>query len=117
MTVTIWHNPRCSKSRDTLALIEAQGIAPDIRLYLKDPPGEREIRDVLTLLDIPAGELVREGETAFRELGLEADAPEDVLIAAMAEYPILIERPVVLAGGRAAIGRPPRAVLDILDRF
>ena len=106
----IWHNPRCSKSRQTLALLEA----PDIRLYLQDPPDATEITHALQLLDIPAIALMRRGEAAFKELGLTKDTPAPALIAAMAAHPILIERPVVLANGKAALGRPPEAVLAIL---
>ena len=106
----IWHNPRCSKSRQTLALLEE----PDVRLYLTDPPSEAEIREVLSLLGIEAAALMRTGEKVFKELGLsKSDAP-DALIAAMAANPILIERPIVFANGKARIGRPPEAVLEIL---
>lgn len=114
MTVTIWHNPRCSKSRETLALLQARGIAPAIRLYLADAPTEAEIRAALKTLRLPAIDLVRRGEPRLRELGLGQDAPEDALIAAMAANPVLIERPVVFAAGQARIGRPPEAVLDLL---
>ena len=114
MTVTIWHNPRCSKSRAALALIEARGITPEVRLYLKDAPGEDEIRLALRLLDRPAIDLVRTGEAAFREAGLSQESSELELISAMARSLILIERPLVFAGGKARIGRPPEAVLDIL---
>jgi len=110
---TIWHNPRCSKSRATLALIEEAGITPTIRRYLDDAPSESEIREVLALLGIPAEKLVRKGEALFKELGLK-DADEDTLIKAMAENPKLIERPVVIKDGKAALGRPPESVLDIL---
>jgi arsenate reductase len=110
---TIWHNPRCSKSRATLALIEERGITPDIRRYLDDAPSESEIREVLALLDIPADNLVRKGEALFKELGLK-DADEDTLIKAMAENPKLVERPVVIKDGKASLGRPPESVLDIL---
>ena len=113
MTVTIWHNPRCSKSRDTLALLKAEGIEPRIRLYLKDAPTPDEIREVLENLGIAAHALIRTGEALYRELGLTADTDEEKLIAAMSAKPLLIERPIVLNGTRAAIGRPPRAVLDI----
>ena len=106
----IWHNPRCSKSRQTLALLEA----PDIRLYLQDPPDAAEITQALRLLDIPAIKLVRRGEAAFKELGLTKDTPDAALVATMAAHPILIERPVVFANGKAALGRPPEAVLEIL---
>ena len=114
MTVTIWHNPRCSKSRDTLALLEAEGIEPEIRLYLKDPPDAHEIRMVSAWLAHPVIDMVREGEPVFRELGLSRSSEDDLLIAAMADRPILIERPIVIKGEKAVIGRPPRRVLDIL---
>jgi len=106
----IWHNPRCSKSRQTLALLEA----PEIRLYLQEPPDADQIAEALRLLDIPAIALVRRGEAVFKELGLSKDTPDAALIAAMAAHPILIERPVVFANGKAALGRPPEAVLAIL---
>lgn len=114
VTVTIWHNPRCSKSRDTLALLEAEGVAPEVRLYLNDPPDEEELRDLLGKLGIGAAGLVRTGERIYRDLGFGDDSDEALLIAAMAEHPVLIERPVVINGESAAIGRPPRNVLDIL---
>ena len=110
---TIWHNPRCSKSRATLTLIEGRGITPDIRRYLDDAPSESEIREVLALLDIPAEKLIRKGEALFKELGLK-DADEDTLIKAMADNPKLVERPVVIKDGKATLGRPPKTVLDIL---
>ncbi len=106
----IWHNPRCTKSRQTLALLDD----PDIRLYLQDPPSREQIVAALRLLDISASQLVRRGEAKFKELGLSKDTPEDALIDAMAAHPILIERPVVFANGKGAIGRPPEAVLAIL---
>jgi len=110
---TIWHNPRCSKSRATLALIEDAGITPEIRLYQDSAPTETEIREVLNLLGISAADLVRKTEALFKELNLK-DADDATLIAAMAANPKLIERPVVLAGGKAALSRPPESVLEIL---
>ena len=109
---TIWHNPPCSKSRAALALLEARGIAPEVRLYLQDPPAEAELRAALAALGRPARDLVRRGEPVFRDLGL-ATADEDTLVAAMAAHPVLIERPLVLHRGRAALGRPPEAVLAL----
>lgn len=108
----IWHNPRCSKSRKTLALRE-RGLSPTIRLYQQDAPSEAEIRAVLQALNLPAAALVRKGDALFRELGLTKDMDDDRLIAAMVAHPALIERPVVLHEGRAALGRPPESVLDI----
>lgn len=115
MTVTIWHNPRCSKSRETLKLIEAQGITPQIRLYLEDVPSMTELRSALEKLQISAAELVRKQEEVFKSLGLNnAGADEDMLLAAMVEHPKLIERPVVFSPKGAVLGRPPENVLEIL---
>ncbi|WP_347310542.1 arsenate reductase (glutaredoxin) [Defluviimonas sp. SAOS-178_SWC] len=110
---TIWHNPRCSKSRETLALLTARGIEPNVRLYLQDPPSVVEIRAALAALGMPAIALARTGDALFRELGLTRDIDEDTLIAAMAAHPALIERPLVRHGNRARLGRPPEAVLDL----
>lgn len=110
---TIWHNPRCSKSRQTLALVEEKGPVT-IRKYLEDAPSEAEIREVLELLSIPAIDLMRKGEAEFKERGLGKDSSEDELIAAMVAVPKLIERPVVIANSKARLGRPPEGVLDIL---
>ena len=114
MSVVIWHNPRCSKSRATLKLLEEQGVAPEVRLYLEDAPSEAELREVLSLLEIGAGDLVRRGEAAFREEGLSKASSDADILAAMVRVPKLIERPIVFAHGKAAIGRPPEAVLEIL---
>lgn len=114
MAVTIWHNPRCSKSRETLALLTARGLDPVVRNYLENPPSAAEIGAALAALGLPAFDLLRRGEPTCRELGLTRDTTEAGIIAAMAAHPVLIERPIVFAGGRAAIGRPPEAVLAIL---
>ena len=111
--LTIWHNPRCSKSRQTLALLQEHGHQPSVRLYLKDAPTEDEIIAVRNALGVTADAMMRKGEAVFKELGLGA-VSEDEQIAAMAAHPILIERPIVMVDGKAAIGRPPEAVLDIL---
>ena len=113
MDLTIWHNPRCTKSRQTLALLEERGLTPKIRLYLQDPPSEAELRTALTALGIPAHNLLRRGEAPYKDLAL-AGADEDTVIAAMAAHPILIERPVVFHGNKAALGRPPEDVLTLL---
>ncbi|PWE32361.1 arsenate reductase (glutaredoxin) [Maritimibacter sp. 55A14] len=112
--VTIWHNPRCSKSRQTLELLETREVAIDVRLYLKQPPSAAEIRAAMTLLGVPAVGMMRIKDKLFTDLGLSEDADEDDLIAAMVAHPILIERPIVFANGKAALGRPPEAVLPIL---
>jgi len=115
MVIKMFHNPRCSKSRATLALLQEQGCEPDLRLYLESPPDAEELRSILKKLGKTARELMRKGESEYREQGLDNEAlSEEELIAAMLNTPKLIERPIVLANGRAAIGRPPESVLDIL---
>lgn len=115
MTVTIYHNPRCSKSRETLALLEAKGIKPTIIEYLKSPPSSAELKRILEILGLKPRDLMRLKEASYAALGLgAAGLTEDQLIKAMVENPVLIERPIVLANGKAAIGRPPENVLTIL---
>ena len=111
--VTIWHNPRCSKSRQTLAILEEAGFTPTIRKYLEDAPTVDEIRAALKLLNISSYDLVRKGEDMYKELALKTASDEELVIA-MAANPILIERPVVFHNGKAALGRPPEAVKNIL---
>lgn len=112
--LTLWHNPRCSKSRETLALLQAHGQRPALRLYLEDPPTLAELRDAVRRLGQPARALARTAEADFRALNLPADADDETLLMALAANPRLIERPLLLAGDRAAIGRPPEAVLALL---
>lgn len=114
MTTTVWHNPRCSKSRQTLALVEEQGETPVIRKYLEEAPSEDELRDVLALLGIEPRALMRTKEALYKELGLADIEAPDALIKAMADNPKLIERPIMIKNGKAALGRPPEAVLAIL---
>ena len=115
MTIRIFHNPRCSKSRATLALLQERGIEPEITLYLESPPDAGELRSILRKLGLTARELMRKGEAEYREQGLADESlTEDELIAAMVASPRLIERPIVLANGQAAIGRPLESVIDIL---
>lgn len=110
----IWHNPRCSKSRETLKLLEDKGYTPEVRLYLDNPPDPEELERTATELGVGPVGMMRAGEARFKELELHSAAPPDVLFAAMAANPILIERPIVFANGKAAIGRPPESVLKIL---
>lgn len=115
MTVTIYHNPRCSKSRQTLALLQDCGVTPSVVEYLKTPPDAATLGDILAKLGCPPRQLMRVKEAVYRELGLGDENLSDTdLIQAMVENPILIERPIVLAGDRAALGRPPEAVLAVL---
>jgi len=115
MKVTIYHNPRCGKSRDTLKLLQAKGIEPDVVEYLKHPPTADELRTILAKLGMAPRELMRTKEAEYRENGLDDPGlSESELIEAMVRIPKLIERPIVLANGKAAVGRPPEAVLGIL---
>lgn len=115
MSPTIWHNPRCSKSRATLAILEDRGLAPTIRHYLDDAPSVDEIEGVLELLGASPRDIMRTGESEFKDNNLgDPSLDRRTLIEAMAEHPKLIERPIVVNGERAAMGRPPEAVLEIL---
>lgn len=111
---TIYHNPRCSKSRNTLALLEENGISPRVVLYLETQPDVKEIKGLLAKLGIDAGQLVRRGEEAYKACGLGKDSTEDEILNAMAAHPKLIERPIVVAGKRAVLGRPPENVLELI---
>jgi arsenate reductase len=113
--VTIYHNPRCSKSRQTLALLEEKGIAPKIVAYLREPPSAAELKRVLKKLGLRPRDIIRKGKARYAELGLkDKDLNDDELLALMVKNPILIERPIVVSGDKAAIGRPPEAVLKIV---
>jgi arsenate reductase len=115
MTVTIYHNPRCSKSRETLQLLKNRGIEPEIVEYLKTPPSAQELEEILQKLGMEPRDLMRKKEAVYEESGLDNPALDrKSLIDSMVKHPILIERPIVLANGKAAIGRPPEAVLPIL---
>lgn len=113
--LTLFHNPRCSKSRQTLELLQAQGLKPKIQLYLENPPTKSELKYILELLKLDARSLMRTKEAEYLASGLDNNnLTEDELIEAMIRIPKLIERPIVLANGRAVIGRPPENVLSIL---
>jgi arsenate reductase len=113
MTVTIYHNPRCGKSRQTLALLEQRGIRPRVVEYLKTPPDAATLKRLLKQLGLKPRQLVRKKEAA--EAGIDAaKLSDDALVAAMVKHPIVIERPIVVNGDQAALGRPPEAVLKIL---
>jgi arsenate reductase len=113
--VTIWHNPRCSKSRQALRLLRDRGVEPRIVEYLKTPPSEAELTHALAELGMTPRQLMRKKEALYGELGLDDEAlTEAELVEAMATHPKLIERPVAFSGGRAVIGRPPQNVLTLL---
>ena len=115
MTVTIFHNPRCSKSRQTLQLLQDKGVDPKVREYLKEPPSAAEIENILKALDKVPRDVIRKNETPYADNNLgDNSLSRTELVAAMAENPILIERPIVINGARARIGRPPESVLEIL---
>ncbi|MBM6549733.1 arsenate reductase (glutaredoxin) [Marinomonas ostreistagni] len=110
----IYHNPRCSKSRETLALLEQNDIHPEVKLYLNNPPSKAELQGLLKQLGMDsARQLMRTKEDIYKSLGLKDEQDEDALLDAMLEHPKLIERPIVLHNGQARIGRPPEAVLEI----
>jgi len=110
----IYHNPRCRKSRETLALLEANGQSPEIVLYLENTPSQKELKGILKKLGIPAVQLIRKGEKVFKEQYKGKELTETQWIKAMVENPKLIERPIVIKGDQALIGRPPSLVLELL---
>lgn len=113
--IVIYHNPRCSKSRATLQLLQERGIEPEIIEYLKTPPSAARLKELLAMLEMSPRELMRKGEEPYKDLGLrDADLDDDALVAAMVDNPILIERPIVVTGGQARLGRPPEQVLELL---
>ncbi len=114
MSVTIYHNPKCSKSRQTLELLQQNGITPAIIEYLKTPPTAETLKEILAQLGLAPRDLMRKKEAVYAECGLDNPSlSDDHLIDFMIQNPILIERPIVLANGKAALGRPPEQVLDI----
>ncbi len=120
MSVTIYHNPRCSKSRQTLELLEEKAVAPSIVEYLNTPPDAQTLKEIISMLGIKAKQLLRTHEDEFKQAGLDTQGltndqfSEDQIIDAMIKFPKLIERPIVVSDGKAVIGRPPSLVLEIL---
>ncbi len=115
MNVTIYHNPRCSKSRQTLELLRERGIEPAVIEYLKTPPDEQTLKRLLKSLRMAPRDLIRKGEKEYKNGGLDRAAlSDDALIRAMVKHPILIERPIVVVDGKAVLGRPPERVLGLL---
>jgi arsenate reductase len=113
--VTIYHNPRCSKSRNTLALLEEKGVSPKVVLYLETPPDVAELKGLLQKLGMKAADLVRRGEADYKAAGLHRESSDEDVLAAMVKYPKLIERPIVVKGRKAVLGRPPESVLELID--
>ena len=115
MTIEIWHNPRCSKSRETLKLLEENGISPTIYLYLQENPDEKSISQIIKKLEITPRDLLRTSEESYKAQNLKNPDLKDIeLIQAMAKEPKLIQRPIVINGNKARLGRPPEQVLDIV---
>ena len=112
--VTIYHNPRCSKSRKTLALLQERGIEPTIVEYLKNPPDKRELETITRKLGVKPEQIVRQGEASFKQHFAGKSLNDNEWLEALAQYPILIERPIIVKGDRAVIGRPPENVLDLV---
>ena len=116
MAVVIYHNPRCTKSRQTLQLLEKRGLEFKIVDYLRTPPDASELRKILNVLQLAPREIMRKNEPEYRQLGLDnPDLSDAGLIRALQEHPRLIERPIVISGNKAAIGRPPENILKILE--
>jgi len=115
-TLTIYHNPRCSKSRAALALLQARNVPLRIVEYLKDPPSRTELAALRTKLGVPPSEWVRTGESEYKSAKLGPQSTEAAVLDAMAKHPILIERPIVVRGTRAVVGRPPERVLELLEQ-
>jgi len=113
-TIKIFHNPRCSKSRKTLEIIQQQGHTPEIIKYLDSPPSEEEIELVLTRLNMQPRDLMRKGEAEYKQFFTDESLTKTELISLMHQYPKVIERPIVLSNNQAVIGRPPESVLDII---
>jgi len=113
MQATIWHNPKCSKSREALELLHVKGVVTDIVKYLENTPSKEEIKTVLQKLKIGPRELMRTKEDLYKELGLKSEMDEDKLIEAMVQYPKLIERPIVITEKGVVIGRPPEKILEL----
>ena len=111
---TIYHNPRCSKSRITLALLKENRVNPTVVLYLDSPPDTKELKALLKKLGMTAAQLVRRSEEAYKASGLNKDSDEEEIIAAMVTHPKLIERPIVVKGSAAVLGRPPENVLELI---
>jgi arsenate reductase len=113
-TLTIYHNPRCSKSRSALALLQERKVPLRVIEYLKEPPTRAELASLRRKLELAPSEWIRKGESEYKAAGLDAKSSEDKLLDAMAKHPILIERPIVVCGDRAVVGRPPERVLELL---
>lgn len=115
MSVVIYHNPRCSKSRQTLKLLQDRGLKPRVIEYLKTPPNKQELEKLLDKLDMEPRDLIRKKEKAYQETGLDDPTiNKDQLLQAMIDHPILIERPIVVTDKKAVLGRPPENVLEII---
>jgi len=114
MSIKIYHNPRCSKSRNTLALLEEQGVEAEVVKYLDTPPSKEELKELLKMLGMSPRELMRTKEEVYKELGLKDVTDEEALIEAMVANPKLIERPIVVKDGKAAIGRPIENIVELL---
>ncbi len=118
MTCRLYHNPRCSKSRETLALLQARGVEPEIVLYLEHPPTVEELERLAQALELEPLQFMRVKEPLLKELGLDRHSVRSrgEWLELMAAHPALLERPILVCGGKARLGRPPEAVLELLDR-
>ena len=113
-SVKLYHNPRCSKSRQTLELLESNDVATEIVLYLETPPSADEIKSLASKIGVSVREIIRSGEDEYAKLGLDDKSSDDELASAAASTPVLLQRPIVVNGDQARVGRPPESVLEIL---
>ncbi len=113
-TITLYHNPRCSKSRETLALLRERGVEPDVVEYLKTPPTADDVRRLVKQLGVAPHDILRTNEAPYKELGLSKESTLDEIAEAVAAHPILLQRPIAVRGDKAAMGRPPENVLPLL---
>jgi arsenate reductase len=114
--LSIYHNPDCSKSRETMRLLEQHNQTPEVFEYLNNPPSKQTLKEIIARLGIPVRELIRTNEAAYTEAGLNIDTmSEDDIIDAIHNYPVLLQRPIVVFGDKAVIGRPPARVLDLFQ--
>jgi arsenate reductase len=112
--VVLYHNPRCAKSRETLQLLREHGVEPRIVKYLEDPPSQKRVLELIDMLGVAPAQILRTREKEYKELGLSAQSSKTEVARAIAAHPVLLERPIVVHGGKARLGRPPERVLEIL---
>jgi arsenate reductase len=113
--ITLYHNPRCSKSRQTLELLRSNNVEPNVVEYLNEPRSLPQLRDILKALDLPASAMIRKKEAEYNEAGLDDESSDEAILEAIVRFPKLMERPIAVKGSKAVIGRPPENILELLE--